>query len=727
MPGTPLASFYEFGPVRLDVNERLLLRDGEIIPLTPKAFDTLLVLVQSRGRILEKDELMQKIWPDTFVEEVNLAHHVSALRKALGDGQNGEQYIQTVPRRGYRFTAKVDCVQQSRPDGTLDTQGFSSSEALVSPGDRKQDPRLVWGAVLLLVLLGAGVGIWLIRSTPKELIPLTAIPLTSYVGSETHPSFSPDGSEVAFTWNGEKQDNFDIYVKLIGTSEPLRLTHHPGADWSPAWSPDGRSIAFLRILTEGFALMTVPPLGGPEQKLIEVQGRPGGYVRGPYLAWSDDGKALAFSYSESPNEPTGLFFLLVESHEKSRLTSPPAGSIGDSAPAFSPDGRSLAFNRIVGPGISDLYLLALSESLELLGEPSRITFDDLDSYSPVWSPDGNEIIYASNRLFSPSLWRTPVSSPSKPQRLAAVGEGGDFPAISRRGHRLAYSRGLKDINIWRVELPGPYGRTGRPTRFISSTLLDAEPQFSPDGKRITFSSNRSGNDEIWVCDSDGSNAIQLTSLGSPRAGSPRWSPNGDRIAFDAKLEGQFDIQIIDADGGKPKRLTTSLAADFVPSWSHNGKWIYFGSTRSGERQVWKMPTEGGEAVQVTRGGGFLALEAPDGSCVYYIKSESKDQESFSASLWKVPAHGGEETQVLESVAQRAVTVVKDGIYFVPRRNTGDTRSIQFLSFATGKTKVVATTEMPVIGGLSVSPDGKWMSFSQFDQLGSDLMLVDNFR
>jgi Tol biopolymer transport system component len=470
--------------------------------------------------------------------------------------------------------------------------------------------------------------------------------------------------------------------------------------------------------------MSVPPLGGPEQKLLEIRGGGGGYVRGPYLAWSLDGKALAFSYRESPDEPTGLFLLSVGSREKTRLTSPPAGSIGDSAPAFSPDGHTLAFHRIVGLGISDLYFLSLSDSLKPIGEPRRITFGGRDAYSPAWSPDGGEVIYSS----VPGLWRIAIGSLDKPERLTWVGEDGDFPAISRQGHRLAYSRPLEDMNIWRVGLPGPHGRMGRPTKFISSTFLDAEPQFSPDGKRIVFSSGRSGSDEIWVCDSDGSNAVPLTSFGGPRNGSPHWAPDGERIAFDTNVEGQWHIYIISANGGKPQRLSTRSADESAPSWSNDGKWIYFGSTRSGERQVWKMPAEGGEAVQVTQKGGFLALESTDGGTLYYLKSEDKDQESFSTSLWKVPAQGGEETQVIESVASRAFTVVKDGVYFVPRRSPGSsTRSIQFLSFNTWETRVVVTVEMPVAYGLSVSPDGKWMLFPQIDQLGSDIMLVENFH
>jgi DNA-binding winged helix-turn-helix (wHTH) protein len=218
VPDGPFVPFYKFGPFCLDVSQRLLLRDGKIVPVTPKAFDTVLALIRSGGRVLEKDELMRKIWPDTFVEEVNLAHHISVLRKALGESENGDQYIQTVPRRGYRFVAPVDVQHQGSTiysDRNVDS-GLATPIRL----EKKLGRRLLWGAVLLLAVLAAGVAIWVIRLTPKGPTPLNANPLTSFVGSELQASFSPDGNQVAFSWDGERQDNFDIYVKLIGTSEP---------------------------------------------------------------------------------------------------------------------------------------------------------------------------------------------------------------------------------------------------------------------------------------------------------------------------------------------------------------------------------------------------------------------------------------------------------------------------------------------------------------------------
>jgi Tol biopolymer transport system component len=259
-------------------------------------------------------------------------------------------------------------------------------------------------------------------------------------------------------------------------------------------------------------------------------------------------------------------------------------------------------------------------------------------------------------------------------------------------------------------------------RLIGSTRVDEGPQLSPDGKKIAFSSNRTGSYEIWICDSDGSNAQQLTSLAG-YSGCPSWSPDGERIAF-CSIQEQWGIFVISANGGKPKRLITSPATDSYPSWSRDGKWIYFGSDRSGENQVWKVPSGGGEAVRVTRKGGFGAVESPDGQWLYYTKTLGATDR-----LWKVPREGGEETQVLESVYEMAFAIVKEGIYFIPKPDSADRYSIQFFNFATKRVRSITTVERPVYIGLSlsVSPDGRWILYSQMDQMGSDLMLVENFR
>jgi Tol biopolymer transport system component len=211
----------------------------------------------------------------------------------------------------------------------------------------------------------------------------------------------------------------------------------------------------------------------------------------------------------------------------------------------------------------------------------------------------------------------------------------------------------------------------------------------------------------------------------PRAGgicgTARWSPDGRLVAFEFGPGGNMDIYVTRASGGKPIGLTTDSADDASPSWSRDGKWVYFGSKRSGRWEVWKVPAAGGKTVQVTRNGGETAFESPDGKSIYYTK------EFSSSGLWKMPVSGGQESQVLPSVVFRAFSLVNDGIYFIPWPGADGKSSIQFLSIATAKVKTVAPMSGRPGEGLSVSPAGRSLLFSQADEEGSDLMLVENFR
>jgi Tol biopolymer transport system component/DNA-binding winged helix-turn-helix (wHTH) protein len=755
---------YEFGPFRLNVAERLLLRDGEVVPLTPKAFDLLLVLVSHHGRLLGKDELMKAVWSDTFVEEGNLSWNVSHLRKALGDGENGQRYIETVPKRGYRFVASVkevtdanaEPIVEAQPDLRGDSQAMeraatSDDEAraqrkatpdsdlgrevtrnmrvalVLNPLRFRPKRRLIWLAAYLALALVSGAAGWLIiaRFTAEPpASPLKTIPLTSFQGAEWFPSFSPDGTQVAFTWDGEKQDNSDIYTRPVGHEAMFRLTDDPAKDWSPAWSPDGRWIAFLRFRPDGKAgVFLTTPLSRAERQLTERAAPwPRGMMIGSHLAWSPDSKWIATADKNSPELPFGLILISVETGEKRILTAPSKGE-NDTAPAFSPDGRSLAFIRILSFHVSELYLLRLTDDLKAKEEPIRLTYEYQRTSSPVWSQDGREIIFASGDVWISRLYRIAADKPGKPREIESVGEAGQLLAISHPARRLAYVREVFDPNIWRLRIGADGKADGAPTSFISSTRVDFQPQFSPDGKRVAFSSNRSGHTEIWVCESDSSNAVQLTSFGGPTTESPRWSPDGERIAFQSYSNGHTAIYLVNARGGTPERLTHGTSNDGVPSWSRDGRWIYFHSNRSGASQVWKMRTDGSGAVQVTRNGGGTALESADGKFLYYSKATPR-----GPSLWRVPVEDGEEVEVLEGISDATTFALTDqGIYFIPRREPTAGASIQFLSFADGKIKTIIAIAKPVFVGFTVSRDGQSLLYTQIDQEGSDIMLLENFR
>ena len=702
-----------FGPFEVNAQAGELRRSGVRVRLSGQPFQILLALLARPGDMVTREQLREEIWTETtFVDfEHGLNAAMNKLRRALGDAAGNPRYIETLPRKGYRFIAPIAGLEVTVPSGG----------PVQIPSARR--PRSLWIVAFSAIVTIAAAAGWIIgsRNVPRT-IPWTPVPLTTYAGREMQASFSPDGNQVAFVWNGEKQDNFDLYAKLIGSDTLLRLTSNPAPDFRPAWSPDGRSIAFLREFnTTRTGVFLIPAIGGAERKLAEIDCCAASMDAS--LAWSPDGKWLATTERTSAGARQGVLLLSVEDGEKRPLTSP-SGRAWDRFPAFSPDGHKLAFVHQINEGITELFVLPLSDNGHANREPAQVTFGQRWVGAPAWTPDSSEIIFSSGTTESRRwLWRVRFPNGGAPERLLSLGEAADEPAIATRQARLVYTRATWRTNTWRLDLHSKEAN-GNPlaTRLLSSTRADYNAQYSPDGRRITFHSMRSGWSEIWVCDSDGTNARQLTFLRAPMTGSPRWAPDGNRIVFDSNAEGQFELYTISADGGKPRRLTINSAQDGLGSWSHDGKSIYFVSSRSGERQVWKMPADGGNAIQLTRHGGEAAFESPDNRFVYYSKGRGE------TSLWRVPVDGGEEQPVLDSVLFLNFVVAADGIFFVPGHADGAS-SIRFFSFRTGATTYVAPIEGSVAMGLSLSPNGRHIlySYSETDQQSSELMLVENFR
>jgi Tol biopolymer transport system component len=596
--------------------------------------------------------------------------------------------------------------------------------------------RWAWAA-LLPVLLAGGFFTWRAWRTPESVEPLRAVPLTTLPGVERYPSFSPDGNHVAFTWTGDKQENPDIYVQQIGAGSPLRLTTDLSNDYDPVWSPDGRWIAFLRSQSEAgrSELRLIPPLGGSERKLAEIRVRGGTFITPPYLGWCPDSSCLVVTDSPGEDKPDALFVMSIETGEKRPLTNPRPPATGDTNPAVSPDGGWLVFRRHVG-GLyaGELYRLPLGPGLTAAGEPRRLTLAAVDAGYPTWMPDSKEILFSIGRG---SLWKLVVPGESAPVRLPFVGEDGLMPVVSRpqpgRPGRLVYVRSFDDYNIWRVETSGPgAAASSPPVSFIASTKGEWFPQFSPDGRRVVFASNRSGEGGIWLADADGSNVVQLAPMGAYATGGSRWSPDGERIVFHSNREGQPEVWMVPAAGGKPRNLSSHPGNDAFPSFSRDGKWIYFSSNRSGMFQIWKMPASGGDAVQVTHNGGWVPLESPDGAYVYYL--QTMDAPS---PLWRLPVSGGVPDKVLEGVVLGNYAVREGGIYYIDRptgqggvyyldKPSGETR-LQYFDLATRKSTTVARNLGTVDVFLTVSPDSRTILYSRMDSSVDDLMLVENFR
>jgi Tol biopolymer transport system component/serine/threonine protein kinase len=577
------------------------------------------------------------------------------------------------------------------------------------------------------VALAAAAAVPLLR--PNGFPLPEVVSLTTFAGAEFHPALSPDGTRLAFTWNGEKQDNFDIYVKDVAAGPPRRLTTHPAVEYAPAWSPHGGHLAFAReALGAPIELFVMPAGGGPERRVAEISAS----VR--HLDWSPDGRYLVTLDEGAAGEKMpGLFLISTADGSKRRLTSSPNREFPDDHAAFSPDGRSVAFVRTRDILSSDVWVLGLrAEGDAPSGEPRRITAEEEQIVGIAWTPDGREMVFAMNDAGQYRLFRVPASGgPARAVGVAGTTPGVNVvqPSVSRHGNRLAYHHSRYDTDIWRLDVPRPVGRARPAWRVISSTRQDTAPQISKDGRTVAFETNRHGGAvELWTCGLDGSNPLPVMEPTERGTGSPAWSPDGQRIAFDSRREGSFDIFVVDANGTGLRRLTVDAGEDVVPAWSPDGRWIYFSSNRTGTFQIWKVSAEGGPEVRVTKGGGFGPVTSADGEFVYYTKTRAPSE------LWRIPAHGGDEARAPGSVSVEwgHWALANEGFFHMVEKGEGATTrtAISFYDFAAKTTTEVAELERDPDWGpraLAVSADGRTILYVQTERNDRDIMLVENFR
>ncbi len=645
--------------------------------------------------------------------------------------------------------------------------------------------RLAWAGGAFLLAAAAGIGTWFGLFRPAAGPVLKVSELSGLPGVQMTPALSPDGRQVAFVWNGEKQDNYDIYVKLVGDTTPRRLTSSPAMEYSPVWSPDALHIAFLRDTAGGTEVLRIPATGGAEERLhvsIAWCGTASYARQFCGLGWSPNGRFLTMVDKESPQAPNSIFLLDIETREKRKLTAPPSG-FRDGLSVFSPDGRTLAFQRFPGLPLSDIYVLPLSASGQPQAEPRRITHDNVFIYGLDWTRDSRSIVFASSRVGVDALWRM-ARSGGTPERLA-VGSADSFcPSISRTGNRLAFSYGFFVPHVWKVAAPGGgvSGPAAAPMRITHWLRLDQQPVFSPDGRRIAWVSMQSGSHQIWVAGSDGSPPAKLSDLAYPGADAPQWSPDGRQIAFRGFSPGPTHVYVVGADGGAPRRLTAGDFSEDPPSWSRDGRWVYFTSNR-GERNaiwkvaagggspilvarqgqspvesfdsrfvyyadglattsgpaellnwgqvyhaapeasIWKVPTSGGRSpILLARKGGLPFFESSDGKFLYFSGPE--------ASIWKVPTSGGEALPLLRTGRRVYWTLSAAGIYVLdPDADRGP--EIEFVPLGNRRREVLKLPGSPEsyvdpVGGMAASPDGRWIVYLHVDRREQQIMLAENF-
>jgi Tol biopolymer transport system component/DNA-binding winged helix-turn-helix (wHTH) protein len=724
--GKPASPIARFGIFQLNRRTGELFRNGVRVKVQEQPMQVLLMLLEQNGEIVTREDIRQRLWPvDTFVEfdhSVNTA--IKKLRQTLNDDADNPRFIETVPKKGYRFIAPVH-------DGMAEVPSPPIPIAEGEPSPARDDTRrfrivglLIAACAVVALLIGGG---WLIiRSSPQQTrTGLEITPFTTYPGFEDQASLSPDGQKVAFVWSRPDEktgtpDGPHIYVKQVGIDQPVQLTKGNDLEISPAWSPDGNSLAFVRCpINVGIGtrcgLYVGSALGGGDRLLTTIDsGIDFAAGFSSEVSWAPDGKTLAY-VDRSQDNTAAIFLLDLASLQARQLTSPKPPLVGDSSPAYSPDGREIAFARS-GKEVSDVWVVKTAG-----GEPERLSnVNQLCSPGVAWVADGKSLVFGGLALYRVSR------KGGSPEILSSSGLFGN-PTI--RGNRLVYTQYHWNKGIWKIDLDANGNAVGKPQKTLQSTRDQAGPSYSPDGKRIVFDSQRSGFNEVWRSDADGSNLLQLTNFHGPLSGTASFSPDGSTVLLDSRVDGNAHLFTVSAEGGPVHQITSGKSDEVMPSYSHDGRWIYFPSNRGGTWNVWKMPASGGEALQVTKEGGFRAFESEDGRYLYYAKGQSVQ------GIWRVPVDGGKEEQVIDmppAGLNGHFALHRNRLYFV--NSPVDLRSKELklgvFDIATGKTRVVSALNVPpAFGspGLAVSPDGKQVLIVAQENSGAELQIVENFH
>ena len=584
-----------------------------------------------------------------------------------------------------------------------DLKTIESGNVLSKPHIKKTSHKAGVFIVVLIACTIALVIFFLNSKSDNKLPPMRTVRFTSYPGMEYDPSLSPDGKTVAFSWNGQGQDNFDIYVKRINGGNPVRLTTNTLTESMPVWSRDGNYIAFIREVQSqpdvpSREIYIMPALGGREQKIVDFH--PGWGTVWPSLSWSYNNKFIYYPNWSAKDNGLVIFKVSIETSEIEQVTTLPEDVWGDQSPGVSPDGKYMAFVR-GQPDKHDIFVKNFDDN-----KIQRITHINtlIDGFS--WGEDSHSILFASNLDGTSALWKAGLSDDQLKKEISGMNINN--PNLSVQSNRLVYTETIENGNIWKIDLRNP----DRETLLINSSNSNSHPDISPDGKKNLFTSDRTGTYNIWICDINGENQSQLTFFENEiNEVVAKWSPSGSEILIRMK-DGLF---IMNAPGGTPVKVSDSI---FIVIWNKDGSGFY--GRQYSQNNIYSITRDGKVQQQITHEGGLIPYLFED--YLYYIKSwDYRD-------IWRIPVSGGAEEPVLQGVSHLDMaswTVVKNGIYFI--HNNSSARVLEFYNFSTNKiSHIKDVPRARYFSKIEVTPDESSLLYSRKESTKSDIILVDNF-
>lgn len=621
---------YRFDNYVLDCVVRMVYRDGEPLDLAPKSVETLMVLVRHHGHVVTKEELNQELWPNRVVDSANLPQHISLLRKALTTA-DGSEVIRTYPGRGYEFVLPFE------PDPL--------------PPEPKPPPppprRWIWPAVTLVVLsLAAGAGYFAFREAAAK--EWTRAPWIRLPGAKRHPALSRDGQKAAFASTAPTGRRGEcIFVTRSGESSAAELPDSCGEVGSPAWSPDGSQLAFLRFDAGGARVLRHDFATNRQTELTRLKLMPSLWSH-RMLAWSPDGRWVAVSDQAPQGESVLVYRVSLDGGQRLPLSAPLADrTVIDVEPSFSPDGRQVAFVRMISHQWRDVLVVDLSTGKRRAVAVRNRIVGGLD-----WLANSRQVAFSTRVDGDFRIFLVPAEG--GPLALHPAGIYADSPIqFSLAGDHLAYTVSNQSPNIWRLDLAN-----GTWAPWAASTGEDSAPQASPDGKQVAFVSDRSGQEQLWVADREGREVRRLSS-GAMLPALARWSPTSNRLVFNAF---EPTTHYVDVASGTVRQVVVQPRISLC-AISPDARTLIGTVTVEGRHRLIDAPIQGGRARTIAE-GGFFAQYSPDGRWIYFVKDRQAE------TLWRIPALGGTPQPMLNQTGLGGFglwAVGRNHLYRVMRR------------------------------------------------------------
>ena len=737
---------YSFGPYVVDAGKRLLWRDRALVPITSKAFEILLFLMQRRGRVVEKQELLEEIWRRTAVEENTLTRHISTLRKILDERPDHHQYVLTIPGHGYQFVAEIvelderpgylhhsvaaappDLAGEERARSATDSGVMAipeaSTPAVAAPQGASAGPsipdntRAMAGSSGSWVALAAGLSLAAVTTAlvfaalrvdaPAASIPSRGLRQVTFLGGlQTDPTWSPDGRQVAYA--SDHHGSSDIYVQPIGASAPRQLTFSPGEDSQPDWSPDGEFIVF-RSETDGGGLFVVPSRGGTVRRIASF---------GFHPRWSPNGALIMFSSSGHRGGVPRFFVVTPRGQTPQPLRPDVFGRLRPTHVAWRPDSNAFsvwgldAANRwtfVTAPVASGpMVASAIAPAVEQQRQELGLTLERF-----VWSPSGRHIFFEGQAQETAGLWRMTVDPKTLawtggPDRITTGTTQDTNAAVGPEGKRLIFSARNSRTRLWMFPFDAAAGKvTGDGQPVTSGAAGEQDADAPDDGSKLVYRTMRGSKQQVWERSVADGHERLLVEGDEWTLSRPRWSSDGRWLSYQkrragtAVAGGDAAVAILSVDRGEESLVTRPGTPSIVPTdWSPDGKWLIGGCPRPETQRVGtcmvditQSRSEAAAVRVLTADSTFNLFEqrfSPDQKWITFIAVNGSD--AGASTVYVMPASGGSWKPITDG------STYDDKPHWSP-----DGRTIYFVSHRDGVLNVWGRRIDPASGWPSGAP------------------------